>query len=136
MPEFFNVLRPEDALMVLIDRFSPESACIYELVTGWPMSPDELKLAGERINNLKKMFNIREGWTRADDTLPPRILQEKLPTGVVAGVGLTTQELDMMIQSYYMARGWTEEGLIPEAKLQELGLLGIASGQADLRAGR
>ena len=108
------------------DDFYGESADIYEMVTGWPMSPEELKLAGERINNLKKMFNIREGWTRADDTLPPRTLQEALPTGVAAGVSLTRDELDMMVSSYYRARGWTEDGLIPEAKLRELRLEDVA----------
>jgi aldehyde:ferredoxin oxidoreductase len=103
--------------------FYEESARIYEMVTGWPMCADDLKLAGERINNLKKLFNIREGWSRADDTLPPRVFQETLPTGVVAGVGLAREELDMMVQSYYRARGWTEDGLIPEDTLRRLGLL-------------
>jgi aldehyde:ferredoxin oxidoreductase len=103
--------------------FYEESAQVYTMITGWEMTPDGLKQAGERINNLKKLFNIREGWTRADDTLPPRVLQEKLPSGVVAGVGLTREELDYMIAGYYLARGWTEEGLIPESKLAELGLL-------------
>ncbi len=100
--------------------FYAESAAIYELVTGWPTSPDDLKRAGQRINNLKKLFNIREGWQRGDDTLPPRVLEEKLPTGVAQGVGLTPEELDMMIASYYKARDWTPDGLIPDAKLREL----------------
>jgi aldehyde:ferredoxin oxidoreductase len=107
------------------DDFYAESADIYEHITGWQMTPEELKQAGERINNLKKLFNIREGWSREDDTLPPRVRHEKLPTGVVEGVGLTTQDLDMMIRSYYRARGWTEDGDIPDEKLRELELLDI-----------
>ena len=107
------------------DDFYGESAAIYEHVTGWPMTPEELKRAGERINNLKKMFNIREGWSREDDSLPPRVLHEKLPTGVVSGVGLTRDELDLMIDGYYRARGWTENGLIPEEKLRDLELLDV-----------
>ena len=107
------------------DDFYAESAAIYEHVTGWPMTPGELKRAGERINNAKKMFNIREGWTRADDTLPPRVLHEALPTGVVEGVGLTREDLDLMIRSYYRARGWTEDGLIPDEKLRDLELLDV-----------
>ena len=107
------------------DDFYAESASIYEHVTGWSMTPDELKRAGERINNLKKLFNIREGWKPEDDTLPPRVLEEKLPTGVVEGIGLPKEELDLMIRGYYRARGWTEEGLIPEAKLRELELLDV-----------
>ena len=97
-----------------------ESAAIYEHVTGWSMTAAELRQAGERINTLKKLFNIREGWRREDDTLPPRVLTETLPTGVAQGVGLTRADLDMMIQGYYSARGWTAEGLIPEQKLREL----------------
>jgi len=107
--------------------FYQESAQVYTMITGWAMAPEELKRSGERINDLKKLFNIREGWTRADDTLPPRVLQEKLPTGVVAGVGLSREDLDYMIAGYYRARDWTEDGLIPEEKLEELGLLELAS---------
>ena len=102
------------------DDLYAESAAIYEHITGWPMTAEELHKAGERINTLKKLFNIREGWQRQDDTLPPRVLMETLPTGVVQGIGLTPTDLDMMIQGYYRARGWTAEGLIPELKLGEL----------------
>ena len=105
--------------------FYQESAQVYTMITGWEMSPDELKRAGERINNLKKLFNIREGWRRQDDTLPPRVLQEKLPTGIVAGVGLTQEELDYMIAGYYQARGWNEDGSVPNTKLADLGLLDL-----------
>jgi aldehyde:ferredoxin oxidoreductase len=102
--------------------FYGESAEIYEGITGWPMSPEQLRQAGERINNLKKQFNIREGWTRDDDTLPQRVLQEALPDGVGAGAKITPEDLDMMVSAYYEARGWTAEGNIPDAKLEELGL--------------
>jgi aldehyde:ferredoxin oxidoreductase len=105
------------------DDLYAESAVIYEHITGWPMTAEELRQAGERINNLKKLFNIREGWQRGDDTLPPRVLSESLPTGIVQGVGLTQVDLDLMIQGYYTARGWTAEGLIPAQKLRELDLL-------------
>lgn len=104
------------------DDLYEESAEIYTHITGWDMSADDLRLAGERINNLKKQFNIREGWRRADDTLPPRVFQETLPTGAVAGVGLDKQDLDMMIQGYYRARGWRKDGTIPAGKIRELGL--------------
>ena len=103
--------------------FYEESAQVYTMITGWDMSLDELKQAGERIHNLKKLFNIREGWSRRDDALPPRTLQEPLPAGVVAGVGLTQEELDYMIAGYYQARGWNDDGSVPDTKLAELGLL-------------
>jgi len=107
------------------DDFYEESAQVYTMITGWDMSLDELKQAGERIHNLKKLFNIREGWSRRDDALPPRTLQEPLPTGVVAGVGLTQEELDYMIAGYYQARGWNDDGSVPDTKLVELGLLDL-----------
>ena len=106
--------------------FYEESAQVYAMVTGWEMTAGELRRCGERISNLKKLFNIREGWCRADDTLPPRTLEETLPDGVAAGVGLSREELDYMIAGYYLARGWTEDGLIPEGKLAGLGLKGLA----------
>jgi aldehyde:ferredoxin oxidoreductase len=105
--------------------FYQESAQVYTMITGWDMSPGELKQAGERIHNLKKLFNIREGWSRQDDALPPRTLQEALPTGIAAGVGLTQEELNYMIAGYYRARGWNEDGSVPDAKLAELGLLDL-----------
>ena len=108
--------------------FYEESALVYSMVTGWEMSAAELRRCGERISNLKKLFNIREGWTRADDTLPQRTLEESLPTGVTAGVGLTREELDFMISGYYEARGWSKEGLIPDEKLAELELADLESG--------
>ena len=107
------------------DDLYEESAEIYRHITGWDMTADDLRLAGERINNLKKLFNIREGWTRADDTLPHRVFAEALPTGVVEGVGMERAELDMMVRDYYAARGWNEDGTIPDDKLQELGLDGL-----------
>ena len=105
------------------DDFWDESAESLNLITGWDVTPDELKVAGERINNLKKLFNIREGWTRDDDTLPQRLLSEPLPDGVAAGVALSQSDLDMMIDAYYQARGWNPDGSIPDEKLRELDLL-------------
>ena len=116
--------------------FYEESAQVYTLVTGWEMTAGQLRRCGERISNLKKLFNIREGWSRADDTLPPRSLEESLPTGVASGVGLTREELDFMIASYYHARGWTEDGLIPKGKLEALGLEGPSLGHKPLPMGK
>jgi aldehyde:ferredoxin oxidoreductase len=106
--------------------FWDESAESLNLITGWDVQPDELKKAGERINNLKKLFNIREGWTRADDTLPERVLTEPLPDGAAAGVGLSDGDLQMMVTSYYHVRGWDPDGTIPSNKLDDLGLLKLA----------
>ena len=103
--------------------FYRETAEILSRVTGWTCSEAELRLIGERIHTAKKLFNIREGWQLNDDWLPPRLLSETLPTGVAQGVGLNSAELRQMIQSYFHARGWEENGLVPEKKLRELELI-------------
>jgi aldehyde:ferredoxin oxidoreductase len=111
--------------------FYGETAAIFNAVTGFDLTLEELRRVGERITNLKKAFNIREGWRREDDTLPPRILSEVLSDGAAQGVSLSRAELDLMIDGYYRARGWTPDGLIPEAKLRELGLGDLAHAYAE-----
>lgn len=102
--------------------FYGEAAHLLSKVTGWSCSDAELRQVGERINALKKLFNVREGWQPQDDWLPERLLNESLPTGVAQGVGLTANDLRAMIQGYYQARHWDKNGFIPEKKLRELGL--------------
>ncbi|HWH75864.1 MAG TPA: aldehyde ferredoxin oxidoreductase C-terminal domain-containing protein, partial [Candidatus Binatus sp.] len=102
--------------------FYGEAAALLSKVTGWDYSSVELMRAGTRIHTMKKLFNIREGWRAEDDWLPQRLLSETLPTGVAQGIGLSANELRQMIGGYYQARGWDENGLITEQKLQELGL--------------
>ncbi|MBM4463765.1 MAG: aldehyde:ferredoxin oxidoreductase, partial [Chloroflexi bacterium] len=109
------------------DAFYEDIAKMYTLVTGIEFSQSDIALVGERVNNLKKVFNIREGWKPGDDWLPPRIFRDALPDGVAKGVVLTENELREMIEGYYEARGWTREGLVPEAKLRELGIEAMAT---------
>jgi aldehyde:ferredoxin oxidoreductase len=90
------------------------------------MTPDDLKLLAERSWNLKKAFNIREGWTKDDDWLPGRWLQDPLPSEGSKGAVIDPDKLRDAINAYYKARGWTAEGLIPKKKLKALGLDDIA----------
>ncbi len=99
---------------------------IFKYSTGLDMTPDELKLLAERSWNLKKAFNIREGWTKDDDWLPGRWLQDPMPSGGSKGAVVDPDKLREAIDSYYEARGWTSEGLIPKKKLIALGLDDIA----------
>jgi aldehyde:ferredoxin oxidoreductase len=108
--------------------FYSEGAELLSRITGWDYTATELRRIGQRIHTLKKLFNIREGWRTEDDWLPPRLLAESLPTGVGRGVGLTPAELNEMIQSYYRARGWDENGYIPERNLSDLGIGSSVSG--------
>ena len=102
--------------------FYADAAGILAAVTGWDYTPAELRVAGERIHTLKKLFNVREGWQPEADWLPKRLLTAALESGVGAGVSLTEAELREMIGGYYRARGWDDTGFVPATKLTELGL--------------
>jgi aldehyde:ferredoxin oxidoreductase len=90
-------------------------------VTGWDISLEELIAVGERIFNLGRLFNVREGVDRTLDVLPNRF-SEQLQEGGSAGEAITTQDLESMLNEYYDLRGWSPEGIPNEAKLKELGL--------------
>ena len=92
---------------------------ILRAVTGIPYSDDELMEAGERIWNMERLFNLKARFTKKDDTLPPRLLKEPIPSGPSKG---EVCELDRMLPEYYQLRGWDEEGRPTKEKLEELGL--------------
>jgi aldehyde:ferredoxin oxidoreductase len=101
----------------------PDMAKLYTLVTGLNITPEELKLAGERIENLARIANIREGLGRKDDTLPYKVMHEPIPDdGPSKGAVVTQYELDLLLDDYYEARGWTKEGVPTVEKLKELGM--------------
>jgi len=96
---------------------------LYNLVTGFDLKPEELKLAGERINNLARLFNIREGLGRKDDTLPYKVMHQPITDeGPSKGAYVTQEELDLLLDDYYEARGWTKKGIPTVEKLKELGM--------------
>lgn len=93
------------------------------LVTGAGYSLEDLIMIGERVNNLERIFNVREGIGRENDWLPDRFLEEPIPGGPVAGRVLTREELNKMLDEYYAARGWDLLTGVPTAeKLKDLGL--------------
>ncbi len=102
--------------------FYTEMAYLYSQATGLDMTPSGLKAAGERINNIKKAFNIREGWKRSDDWLPARLFIDPVTEGEGKGTVISKEGLSLMIDDYYRARDWTNEGLIPDDKLRALEL--------------
>lgn len=99
-----------------------ETAELLNAATGWDMTGEEVRQAGERIVNLERLIIAREGITRADDTLPHRFLKEPLGPADSPSAG-STVDLDTMLDEYYEARGWdVTTGLPLPAKLAELGL--------------
>ncbi len=99
-----------------------EAAEMLRAVTGWDMTAGELRRVARRVVAAKKHFNIREGWTPAQDTLPRRFLEEPLSGGVAAGARLPRERLAAMIRAYNLARGWTAEGYLPEEAVADLAL--------------
>jgi len=79
----------------------------------------ELKRLGERVYNLTRLFNVREGFQRDDDTLPRRCLSDPMPEGPARG---QVVELERMLNEYYEIRGWDDRGSPTKEKLAELGL--------------
>lgn len=97
---------------------------VIEACTGLKMSPADVRRVGERIVNVERAFNVREGIRRRDDTLPRRFREETLPEGASAG---TVFDLEPMLDEYYDERGWDRETGIPHAEtLERLGLVKAA----------
>ncbi len=92
-------------------------------LTGVEYPTGDLIRAGERIWNLERLYNLREGFTRADDTLPTRLLTEP----AMAGSEGQVNHLEPMLEEYYRARGWDQNGFPKPAKLEELGLAELAA---------
>jgi aldehyde:ferredoxin oxidoreductase len=82
-------------------------------------SPDYLWLVGERIFNLERAFNVREGIDGSYDNLPDRVLKETVPRKPSEG---QIFELDVLLKDYYATRGWNEKGVPTRKKLKEVGL--------------
>ena len=84
--------------------------------TGWHVSVNELEQIGERIWNLERLFNVREGMTRRDDLPPRRLLEEPIATGPARGERLDRNRYEQMLTEYYRLRGWDPDTGIPSAE--------------------
>ena len=91
-------------------------------VTGWDLSLEDVERIGERIWNLERAFNVREGIGRAQDVLPHRVMHEPVPEGMHQGMHCPPDELNGMLDSYYALRGWTPDGVPTAERLQALEL--------------
>jgi len=92
-------------------------------ITGWNLKVEDLMVVGERVNNLCRCFDAREGISRKDDVLPPRFTEEPLPDGPSKGQRIPKEELEGMLDNYYELRGWDKKtGNPKKQKLKELGL--------------
>jgi aldehyde:ferredoxin oxidoreductase len=105
----------------------PPSFCasMVSYATGIEFDEKRFLLVGERLINLTRVFNVREGITRRDDYLPKRLMEQAHTKGPTSGKVLTKELIDKMLDRYYELRGWhVETGMPSENKLRELGLIG------------
>jgi aldehyde:ferredoxin oxidoreductase len=92
-----------------------EYSLMLSATLGSEIQPTDLLKIGERVINLGRLFNIREGVSRKDDVLPKRFYQNQ--TGEAEGA------FDAMVDQYYRARGWDKEGRPTLRKLVDLRLM-------------
>jgi aldehyde:ferredoxin oxidoreductase len=104
---------------VFEDPFA-EWARLLAMVTGWDLDADELHATARRIVRAKRAFNLREGATAADDTLPARMLETPLELGSGRSATLSADRLRSMVSGYYVARGLDAEGRVVPDDLADL----------------
>jgi aldehyde:ferredoxin oxidoreductase len=97
-------------------------ARILAALTGENFSGLDLLTVGERVNNLQRLFNIREGFTRKDDYLPQRVLHVPAFGNYSRTEDCAIKDYDAMLDEYYLARGWGSNGIPSASKLKELGI--------------
>jgi len=95
---------------------------ILKATTGKNFNERSLLKIGERVNNLKHLFNLYCGWKKEDCKLPPRITNDPIPEGVSAGHLIKEEDSWTMLSDYFKARGWDENGIPTKDKLVELDL--------------
>ncbi|MHA2365872.1 MAG: aldehyde ferredoxin oxidoreductase C-terminal domain-containing protein, partial [Candidatus Hodarchaeales archaeon] len=94
-------------------------ATLIQSLIGYEFTEHDFRVTGERIYNIARLFNVREGFTRAQDTLPKRLSEEPLPDGPAEG---HVVNLDPLLDAYYNYRGWDNNGKPTPEKLKELGI--------------
>jgi aldehyde:ferredoxin oxidoreductase len=94
-------------------------ADLLSAATGVDYTAESVLAAGDRVYNVERLFNLTEGYTAADDTLPKRLLEEPMPEGPTKG---HVHPLDQLLPKYYEVRGWGTDGVPTEDKKKALGL--------------
>jgi aldehyde:ferredoxin oxidoreductase len=102
--------------------YPDDFAELFTHATGYEMSPKEAAQLGERVINIERVFNLREGLKRDLDLPPERWCKEEKTFGLYKGEHTHLEQYNEMLDEYYTRRGWNLEGLPTRAKLLELGL--------------
>lgn len=91
------------------------------MITGEEWTPEEMGEVGRRVLNIGRAFNQREGFNRADDTVPKRVIREALGgEGPAAGQKIPQEAFEDMLDQYYEVMGWNKDGTMPEELIQSI----------------
>ncbi|MCK4477744.1 aldehyde ferredoxin oxidoreductase family protein [Candidatus Bathyarchaeota archaeon] len=99
---------------------------MIKAVTGMKLSVTDLFAIGERVYNLQRAFNAREGLDRKADSLPARVFEDPIPKGISKGSRIKRSEFERMLDDYYQVRGWSWNGVPTKVKLVSLDLYEVA----------
>ncbi len=92
---------------------------LFNAVTGWDWDVDTLVMAGERVFNLQRLINLRDGYTAEDDKLPLKMKRAAKEGG---RIGKTPEPFDRLKEDYYRLRGWTQDGIPTEELVNRLNI--------------
>ena len=124
--QYWSSFRNCAGMCVFLPYMQSQYPEIIQTLTGWDVDGWELMKVGERGLNLTRAFNIREGFTKADDIFPRRI-HEAFTSGPLAGVGYGEDRLSNAVSIYYDMAGWDSETGVPgKGKLMELDIAWVA----------
>ena len=91
------------------------------MITGEEWTPEEMGEVGRRVLNIGRAFNQREGFNRADETVPKRVIREALGgEGPAAGQKIPQEAFEDMLDQYYEVMGWNKDGTMPEELIQSI----------------
>ncbi|MBC8228332.1 aldehyde ferredoxin oxidoreductase family protein [bacterium] len=124
--QFWSSFRNCAGICVFLSYMRNQFPEIIQGLTGWNVTDWDLMKVGERTLNMTRAFNVREGFTKADDIFPKRI-HEAFTSGPLAGVGYGEDKLSEAVSMYYDMAGWDRETGVPgKGKLQELDIEWVA----------
>jgi aldehyde:ferredoxin oxidoreductase len=126
LQQYWNLLNSLGVCMFTAKPFGPQTlngiVDYVKAVTGWETSLFDLLKVGERHANMARIFNLREGFTARDDTLPNRFFRP-MEGGTLKGKKIDKKEFSSAVETYYEMMGWDPEtGAPKKAKLAELDL--------------
>jgi len=97
---------------------------LVNAATGQGYTVDELRKVGARVWNVERLFNLREGLSKKDDTLPERLFTVPIHDGPSKGAVVNKSDFDRELEEYYRLWGWTSDGVPTKETLADLGITG------------